>query len=71
VVTGNLLILITGLFINGGAGGLLMDDKNQTPNAIVMNTVIASAASGLTHTLLTQYRNMVGSEELIAKKGYN
>ena len=47
-----------------------MDDNNKTPNAIVMNTVIASAASGLTHTLMTQWRNMTSSEELIARKGY-
>ena len=70
VVTGNLLILITGLFINGGAGGLLMDETAKTPNAIVMNTVIASATSGLTHTVMTQWRNMVGRDELLAKKGY-
>lgn len=48
-----------------------MDDQNKTPNAIVMNTVIASAASGLTHMMMTQWRNVTGGDDLISKKGYN
>lgn len=55
VVTGTLIILITGLFINGGAGGdLTSSDIIQTsPNAIVMNTVISAATSGLTLMIMT------------------
>jgi ammonia channel protein AmtB len=62
VVTGTLIILITGLFINGGAGGQLTsesdDEMKTSPNAIVMNTVISSATSGLTLMLMTQYNNV-------------
>ena len=50
MVTGTLIILITGLFINGGANVDLNEVSNGSisPNSIVMNTVISSATSGLT-----------------------
>lgn len=59
MVTGNLMILISGLFINGGAGGVM--DPNVSPNKMVMNTVISSAASGLTHVILLIWRNETNS----------
>jgi ammonia channel protein AmtB len=60
VVAGTLIILITGLFINGGAGRSLTasEDMQTSPNAIVMNTVISSATSGLTLMIMTQFTNM-------------
>ena len=51
LTTGTLFILITGLFINGGAGGPYQYQAFAGPNAIVMNTVISSATSGLTYML--------------------
>jgi ammonia channel protein AmtB len=51
LTTGTLFILITGLFINGGAGGPSQEAQFAGPNAIVMNTVISSATSGLTYML--------------------
>ena len=57
-VTGTLIILISCLFMNGGAGGSITEvNERNSPNKIVMNTVIASATSGLTLELINQYYN--------------
>ena len=71
VVTGTLIILITGLFINGGAGGDLTasDDISASPNAIVMNTVISSATSGLTLMIMSQFTNMRFQDNLVQQTG--
>jgi ammonia channel protein AmtB len=72
VVTGTLIILITGLFINGGAGGQLtsaFDEAIASPNAIVMNTVISSATSGLTLMIMTQYHNTRHVDKLVQQTG--
>jgi len=59
LTTGTLIIWITGMFLNGGAGGDLSSDESYYgPNAIVMNTVISSATSGLTYMIATQFGNM-------------
>lgn len=66
VVAGTLIILITSLFVNGGASGDLSNiHEENMPNAIVMNTVIASATSGLTLMLFNQYSNVMQSELII------
>ena len=53
LVSGTLIILISCLFMNGGAAGeIVMVDERNAPNNIVMNTVIASASSGLTMMLM-------------------
>jgi len=46
LVSGTLLILITSLFVNAGAPKQISENDIK-PNMVVMNTVIASAASGL------------------------
>ena len=59
IVGGTLIILISCLFMNGGAGEKIDDfDKNSSPNNIVMNTVIASATAGLTMMTINQYNNV-------------
>lgn len=45
-VGGTLIILICSLFVNAGATMHISGDDKK-PNQIVMNTVIASASSGL------------------------
>jgi ammonia channel protein AmtB len=65
LTTGTLIIFITGLFINGGAGGPSLENKYAGPNAIVMNTVISSATSGLTYMLANQYSNLRMDNTLI------
>lgn len=71
VVTGTLIILITGLFINGGAGGQLSSEEEMrsTPNAIVMNTVISSATSGLTLMIMNQWNNIRHVDLLVQQTG--
>ena len=70
VTTGTLIILITGLFINGGAGGQLNETGERTsPNMIVMNTVISSATSGLTLMIMNQWNNIQHVEAMIQQTG--
>jgi Amt family ammonium transporter len=68
VTTGSLIILITGLILNGGIGGILESEKNS-PNAIVMNTVISSAISGLTHMVSDILRNFRYQEQQMQETG--
>jgi ammonium transporter, Amt family len=58
------------MFMNGGAGKeiVYVDDYNS-PNNIVMNTVIASSTSGLTMVLLNQYTNIFNKEEVVKTTG--
>jgi ammonia channel protein AmtB len=66
VVAGTLIILITSLFMNGGANGdLSRIYEENMPNAIVMNTVISSATSGLTLIIVNQYSNIMYKESII------
>lgn len=45
---GTLIILISSLFMNAGAGMYISDGGlEKKPNKVVMNTVIAAAISGL------------------------
>jgi len=70
VVTGTLIILTTSLFLNGGAGfDLVNTNEKNLPNAIVMNTVIASATSGLTLMITNQFWNTFQNENLISQTG--
>lgn len=70
LTTGTLFILITGLFINGGAGGAFSaEEAFAGPNAIVMNTVISSATSGLTYMLANQISNLRIDNSLIQQTG--
>jgi len=53
LVSGTLIILISCLFMNGGAGQEIASiSRTNSPNNIVMNTVIASATSGLTMMMM-------------------
>ena len=70
VVAGTLQILFSSLFLNGGALGDLSEQKEDNmPNAIVMNTVIASATSGLTFMIINQVNNVFFREYTIQKSG--
>jgi ammonia channel protein AmtB len=66
LVSGTLIILISCLFMNGGAGKeiVYVDDYNS-PNNIVMNTVIAASTGGLTMVLLQQYTNIFEKEQVV------
>ena len=65
LVSGTLIILITCLFMNGGAGKeIVYVDEFNGPNNIVMNTVIASATGGLTMVALQQYTNVFDAERI-------
>ena len=52
LMSGTLIIFITSLFMNGGAGADIVDIEKRSPNNIVMNTVIAGSTSGLTMMLM-------------------
>ena len=55
LVSGTIIILISCLFMNGGAANeIVMVNEKNSPNNIVMNTVIASASSGLTMMFMNQ-----------------
>ena len=58
LVSGTLLILITSLFVNAGAPKQISENDIK-PNMVVMNTVIASASSGLIQVFMNQYQNLV------------
>ena len=51
-MAGTLIILITSLFMNAGSSMKISDDDNS-PNKIVMNTIISAASSGLLIGLTT------------------
>lgn len=53
LVSGTLIILISCLFMNGGAGKeIVYLNEYNSPNNIVMNTVIAASTGGLTMVAL-------------------
>lgn len=56
--------------MNGGAAQKITEitDKNS-PNIIVMNTVVSSATSGLAHVLLSQFSNVFWQDYIIQKTG--
>lgn len=63
-------MLISCLFMNGGAGRVISTlDSDNSPNLIVMNTVIASGTSGLVMLLSNQYQNILRKEQMIQKTG--
>lgn len=65
VVCGTLIILISFLFMNGGASRNISNiTQTNSPNNIVMNTVISSATSGLTLMLMDQFTNIFQKELL-------
>ena len=56
---GTLIILISSLFMNAGAGMYISDGGiEKKPNKVVMNTVIAAAISGLLICLINQGSNL-------------
>lgn len=57
--------------MNGGAGQEIVyfEKLKNSPNEIVMNTVIASATSGLTMVAMNQYKNIVKNETVREQTG--
>ena len=69
-MSGTLIILISCLFMNGGAGKeIVYVDEFNGPNNIVMNTVIASATGGLTMVGLQQYTNVFDAHRIQQQQG--
>lgn len=70
LVSGTLLLLISCLFMNGGAGQeIVYVDGFNSPNNIVMNTVIAASASGLTMVAINQWSNVFSKEQVLQQTG--
>ena len=71
LVCGTLIILISKLYMNGGAGQEIVyfEKLKNSPNEIVMNTVITSATSGLTMVAMNQYKNIVKNETVREQTG--
>lgn len=70
MTAGYLIILISCLFMNGGADAQIVDiNKYNSPNNIVMNTVISSASAGLTMVAMNQYSNLANQAQIIQVHG--
>lgn len=56
--------------MNGGAGKeIVYLDKYNSPNNIVMNTVIAASTGGLTMVALNQYNNIFNKDNVVQSTG--
>ena len=63
LVSGTLIILITSLFMNACSAKIAYD--LMEPNTIVMNTIIASSASGCHIFMSFQYSNTFSTQEKV------
>lgn len=67
LVAGTLVILFTSLFMNAGAAMEISND-DVSANQIVMNTIIASASSGLFITISNQFSNLISDDQIIQER---
>jgi ammonia channel protein AmtB len=67
LMAGTLIILITSLFMNAGSYMKISDDDNS-PNVIVMNSIISAASSGLIIGLTNQMSNVIIDDQAVHQR---